>query len=71
MKLKDFAENFIGAIIGVVSYNLLLDISEPFQTYWANYLAELALISICVFLGILLVQLIVRNLSFYESEEKA
>ena len=69
MKLKDFAENFIGAIIGVVSYKLFLDISEPFQQYWANYLAELALITLCVFLGILLVRLIVRNFFFNKSQE--
>lgn len=69
MKLKDFAENFVGAIIGVVSYKLFLDLSEPFQHYWANYLAELTLLTICVFLGILLVRLIVRNFLFNKSQE--
>lgn len=71
MKLKDFAKSFVGALIGVLIYQLFFDISDPFQNYWLNYLAEMALMSLFIFVGLVSVHLLVNKFSLLESKENA
>lgn len=71
MKREIFIKSFVGAFIGVMVYKLIFDISEPFQNYWANYFTDIALIGVCVFGGILLVDLFLNKFSLFSKKGKA
>lgn len=71
MKRQELFKNFIGAFVGVVIYELVFDITDPFQNYWANYFTDIALIGICIFVGIVLVGFLMRKYSPGSTEENS
>ncbi|MEP1150322.1 MAG: hypothetical protein ABJI69_13980 [Balneola sp.] len=71
MKRQELFKNFIGAFVGVVIYELVFDITDPFQNYWANYVNDIALIGICIFVGIVLVGFLMKKYIGDSSEEKS
>ncbi|MFY0685142.1 MAG: hypothetical protein JXR20_11355 [Balneola sp.] len=71
MKRQELFKNFIGAFVGVVIYELVFDITDPFQNYWANYVTDIALIGICIFVGIVLVGFLMKKYIGDPSEEKS
>lgn len=71
MKAKRFFKSFFGAFIGVIIYKLFFEISDPFDSYWANFLSEAALIGICIFIVMMIISLLTGDLSLSDSNEKA
>ena len=69
MKRRELFKNFVGAFIGVMIYELIFDITDPFQNYWANYFTDIALIGICVFVGIVLVGFFMKKYSPVPTDE--
>lgn len=71
MKLKNFAKSFIGALIGVLIYQMFFDISDPFQNIWLNYLAEIVLLIFFVSIGLVTVHFLFNKFLLLESKENA
>ncbi len=63
MKTKQFIQSFFGALLGIIVYESFLDIEDPFENYWSNYILEVGLMILCIFAGLFVVNLIFKKLS--------
>ncbi len=71
MKWKAFFQSFIGALIGIFVFEFFFEELEPFQSYWANYITELALLFTCISGGIFLTNTVTKKISFFQKEENS
>ncbi len=65
MKKKEFVKQFIGAFIGILAFEIILDINDIFNHYWLDYLFEIFIMTIFVFLGILLMNYLTSKFSIF------
>lgn len=68
-KLVEFGKSFVGAIIGIILYELIFDFNDPYDEPWKNELADLAFIGICIFVGIWSVKYVVEKTSIFGDKE--
>ena len=70
MKDKKFIRDCFGPFIGIVTYQLLFDFSDLFQSYWASFFVEILIMSIFAFGGIMVIEILGNNISLFQTSKQ-